>query len=154
GLRIFLVSLGRGPVLYTTCLRGVRIELKLWLIGGFVRSGDPNPVGFRRRFFQMTLAGPLVNAVCLLWALEGTRSLTYSFNLSAMPNWSWLQVFALVNGLILVVNLFPQPASTDEEFPSDGFQLCHVWFLTPAEIEYLCVSYYLLEAQECAASRD
>jgi Zn-dependent protease len=108
------------------------IEIQLWALGGITRtSGTTEGPGAQ---FAVAAAGPFATAcvivVCgLLSKLAAPHQPLLSFAVEAGPHASpvgvWLKVLAIVNLLVLALNLIPA-------FPLDGGQIAQsiIWKLT------------------------
>jgi Zn-dependent protease len=102
--------------------------IELWALGGVTRTGAMPSPGVALR---VAAAGPLVTAGVIVLSLGGGFLADQHFfevtvvsgGVTATPVVVWLSSVALLNALVLVVNLIPA-------FPLDGGQIAHalVWW--------------------------
>ncbi len=102
--------------------------IELWALGGVTRTGAmPSP----RVALQVAAAGPLVTLAVIALSLAGGLLADHRFfevsvataGVRASPVMVWLSSVALLNALVLIVNLIPA-------FPLDGGQIAHalIWW--------------------------
>jgi Zn-dependent protease len=104
--------------------------IELWALGGVTRTGPMPSPGVALR---VAAAGPLVTLGVIVLSLAGGvladphffEVAVHSGGVSANPVVVWLSSVALLNALVLIVNLIPA-------FPLDGGQIAHalVWWGT------------------------
>ncbi len=145
GMRVFRVRLGVGQKIVSFRLFGWDWEIHSVLMGGATQVSARSREGYRTRHALVTLAGPMLNLLVLVWfvarAFQGHALIT-AFSGGLCP----LSVFAAANLVVLLNALWPRAIVTPGgDAASDGLALLQLPGLTDEQITTRLVLYFSLE---------
>ncbi len=146
--RVFKVSIGFGRTLISKRLFGWEWEMKAIPLSGATFVYNTSRRLFRLRRFLITLAGPLSNALIVIFLviLVDTAYLSVDFPLHKMHP---VYALYLANLLMLVISLLPIKSSTAYGvFPGDGLALIQIPFYSSKKVDEMLGQYYAFECEE------
>lgn len=155
GMRVFKIYLGSGTTVFTFRLFGFDFEFRAIPMGGLVVAAHRSVESLRLKQFAFILAGPAVNVLLaaaiwpfldsdLLWGLQQLEE-----------DWQLGLMFFYANLAMVLENLLPHNVATlFGPMPSDGRQLCRVFFLSREERKLYHAMYFVMETTVCHEAGD
>lgn len=152
GLRVYRISAGIGPELWTGRLLGGRIEIRRYPFGGYTVALDDREPGFRLRRWIHIACGPLVNAVLIAAVLP---FVPHPFRWSTMgQGFDPVKAFLIANACTLFFNLLPRRTrSSLGPGKTDGLHLLTIPFSSRDEVRRQLALTYALPAGEALEAR-
>jgi hypothetical protein len=158
GVRVFRVHFGYGRLLFSRRLFGIVWEVRLWPLGGGTLMSSPPQDRRRARLFGAVLAGPVMHFL-LIFLTVGFQMILLAlggwYGAGVLQLYSWSRLFFIFNVIALIVNLIPVKTRVPfGQVGTDGWQLLHLAFSTPAQMDARLLSYYQLEYQDASERKD
>jgi len=148
--RVFRVTLGTGRPFWRGRVLGFDTEMQFPVVGGRVMTLPTEVPYFRWRRLFIILAGPLANAVMLVYAMMMLYPQSLSWSAIASHDFEGWQMFAWANTLTVILNLLPHTVNSSlGPLPSDGKQLLSLLFRPAGQDTAAHAAWFCLEAAQC-----
>jgi hypothetical protein len=126
GLRVFGISLGTGPRVYSRGVGKWTVEFRVLPAGGSCRAGLTGGRAARWRVAAMIAAGPVFHLIVLL-ALLYAAPRVFEVAIPSLTGGAFIGLF-LINLLLLSGNLLPRNIKRDGQvLMTDGKNLLRLW---------------------------
>jgi len=152
GLKLFQISVGIGPLLWTGSFLGGRVEIRRYPFGGYTLALDNREKGFRLRHWIYVACGPIVNGLFLLAAWPLLERPVHLRTIG--ETWDPVKAFMIANVLVLLMNLLPRATrSSLGPARTDGFHLLATPFMKREDVRKLLSLWYGAPASRALEER-